>query len=303
LCYSISTMKSLAILALIVFSQQPTKLPEGKGVSKGGAHEVREQSYRSQDIQSGPQDSFTETHTTNGDEDTAPINENIGIQRNLVTFTGLLVVVGFVTAIVIGWQSWETRNAAKIANRSLEAVMDKERARLEILAGNIALDAGSPIAVGVRLKNSGPTMVSSIEGGTARLLTTGRDVEPDYAASTPLGFTGTLAANSETSMAVPVFLQPDPTLTISQVVDIQGHQSFIHFFGFVRYRDVYKRTFVVRVHLRWFVHTGLLIQGQISQLWEKTEKQEENSDTEEKPPTKTWIEWLDERIDKLSQLN
>jgi hypothetical protein len=296
-------MKALAVLAFILFTQQPTKLPEGKGASESTRSQISEQSNRSEGNPSNSENSLTEIKTTTGNENTSQTDENVNIQRKLVLFTGLLVVAGFVTAGVILWQSWETRKAAKIANRSLEAVMDKERARLEILAGNIALDAAKPIAIGVRLKNSGPTMVSSIEGGTARLLTAGRDVELDYMTSTPLGFTGTLAASSETSMAALVFLQPNPTLTVSQVVDIQGQQSFVHFFGFVRYRDVYNRSFVVRVHLRWFVRTGLLMQGQISQYWDKTEKPDENSDTQEEPPTKTWIEWLDERMDKLSPPN
>ncbi len=42
-------------------------------------------------------------------------------QVTLVLFTGLLVFVGFVTAVSIGWQSWETRKAAKAAHISAEA--------------------------------------------------------------------------------------------------------------------------------------------------------------------------------------
>jgi hypothetical protein len=42
-------------------------------------------------------------------------------QEALVLFTGLLVVVGFVTAVFIGWQSWETRKAAKAAHISADA--------------------------------------------------------------------------------------------------------------------------------------------------------------------------------------
>lgn len=37
----------------------------------------------------------------------------------LIDETGLLVVVGFITAAVIGWQSWETRKAAEAARESI----------------------------------------------------------------------------------------------------------------------------------------------------------------------------------------
>lgn len=37
----------------------------------------------------------------------------------LELFTGLLVVVGIITAVVIGWQSWETRKSAEAARQSI----------------------------------------------------------------------------------------------------------------------------------------------------------------------------------------
>jgi hypothetical protein len=42
-------------------------------------------------------------------------------QQTLVLFTGLLVLVGIVTAGFIGWQSWETRKAATAAHFSADA--------------------------------------------------------------------------------------------------------------------------------------------------------------------------------------
>jgi hypothetical protein len=41
----------------------------------------------------------------------------------------MLVIVGFITAIAVGLQSWWTRRSADAANRNIELIMDERRAR------------------------------------------------------------------------------------------------------------------------------------------------------------------------------
>src|SRR5665213_3266841 len=41
---------------------------------------------------------------------------------------GMLVIVGIITFVIIGWQSWETRRAANSAAESMEAIVQSERA-------------------------------------------------------------------------------------------------------------------------------------------------------------------------------
>jgi hypothetical protein len=43
---------------------------------------------------------------------------------------GMLVIVGTITFIIMGWQSWETRKAARAALLNAEAVINSERARI-----------------------------------------------------------------------------------------------------------------------------------------------------------------------------
>jgi hypothetical protein len=143
-----------------------------------------------------------------------------------------LVIAAIPTLIFVGWQARETARSAETANRNIEAVMDEKRARVEILAGNVALDADKPIAIGVRLKNAGPTM-AFIQGGKAGLLKADKEIEPNYPAGAAIPFIGPLAASTETTTQMVIFLQPSPTLTIPHVVEIQGTQSFIHFYGFI----------------------------------------------------------------------
>jgi hypothetical protein len=210
-----------------------------------------------------------------------------------------LVIAAIPTLIFVGWQSRETARSAKASNRNVEAVMDERRARIEIIAGNVALNTNNPIGIGVSLKNGGPTM-AFIKGGRVRLLRTDQEITPDYAVGVDIPFTGTVSGGIQTPTQMAVFLEPTQTLTVNDVVEINGQQRFIHFYGFVRYQDIYKRIFQVRIHLRWFVHTGLVMPGQITVYWEPAGKAEDNSDTEQKQPRKNWIERLDEWLDAQS---
>jgi hypothetical protein len=210
-----------------------------------------------------------------------------------------LFIAAIPTLIFVGWQAKETASAAAAANRNVEAVMDERRARVEIIAGGVPVDADKPIGIGVSLKNGGPTM-AFIKGGRVRLLRADKEIEPDYGAGVDIPFTGAVPQSYQTPTQMAVLLEPNPTLTANQVVEINGRKSFIHFYGFVRYQDIYKRAFEVRIHLRWFVYTGLVMAGQCTVWWEPTGKQEDNSDEEKKPSKKSWIERLDGWLDACS---
>jgi hypothetical protein len=210
-----------------------------------------------------------------------------------------LAILGFPTLFFLAWQAVETRRAAEFANRNIESFMDKERARVEIIAGDIALGSQQPTRVGVTLKNGGPTM-AFIEEGAVRLVKTQKEVEPNYIDCAKVGFVGTLPANSTSPGVYVVFLKPEPTLTEAQILEIREGKSFIHFYGFVRYRDVYERTHRVRVHLRWVMLWGLVMEGQVTEWWEPAGIREENSDTEEKSAEKNWMQRVVDRLDKLS---
>lgn len=213
----------------------------------------------------------------------------------------ILVIVGFVTAFVIGWQSWETRRAADAANRNISASMDERRARVEIIAEEVWLIPGGISHVEVHLSNGGPTIVSSIEGSAARLfLTSAPDIEPVYAECTDLGFVGTIADNS-TSSQRRILLQPEGSLTTDQVSGVIEGKRFVHFYGFVRYRDVYRRLYRVRVHLRWAFGKDQVTQAP-TQYWLRIGKPEDNSDKEEKPPHKCWMARINEALERLTNL-
>jgi len=58
-------------------------------------------------------------------------------------------------------------------------------------------------------------------------------------------------------------------------------KSFIHFYGFVRYRTIVERKMRVNVHLRWTMQWGGVIERQIMEWWEPVGPLEENRDMED----------------------
>jgi hypothetical protein len=277
LCYSIEIMKMLALLTLILFAQQPTKLPESEGISTGAGSQVSQQSNSPERKENTSNAASGKAQAATTNEHTTPAEEDIDIQGKLVRYTGFLVVVGLMTALAIIWQSYETRRAADAGNRNIEATMNERRARVEIIADALASGATGYV-VSVSLRNGGPT-IGTIRDAFARLVESSGSVEVDYGGCKPLGFTGTIAPASDTHN---VWIVQDTATT-------QIGQSVIHFYGFARYDDVYQRTHKVQVHIQWGGNGVWIIAG----------KPEDNSDTEEKSPKKSWTERLDERLDRL----
>lgn len=116
-------MRYLIILAILIFAQQPAKLPESNRTPESASSKISKQSNSTQSNDNPlPDRPNAATRAANGNENAAPSDEDIRIQRKLVLFTGLLVVAGFITAGVIFWQSWETRKAAQAAADTVETV-------------------------------------------------------------------------------------------------------------------------------------------------------------------------------------
>ena len=173
--------------------------------------------------------------------------------------------------------------SADAANKNIEIVTNKERARLQIIAGNVPVVSNAAIGVLCHLNNVGPTM-AFLEGGGMALVLTAGEITIDYARCVAIPLVGTVPANSRTPNEFLITLQPDPIITDAQALEIRERKLFIHCYGYVRYRDVFDRRWRVRLHLRWFMRFGGMIQGQIMEWWELAGTLEENSDTEDITP-------------------
>ncbi len=177
---------------------------------------------------------------------------------------GMLVIVGIATCLIIGWQSCETRKAAKgtqkAANAALlnaQAVINAERAWITVTP-----HIGSPKFYPLREKtapipddlvdvlpiahlfagklvNVGKTP-AKIEAAAIRYIRTSThpselDATPDYGEiSERVMFVFPNEVNTISAQ-----LSPIPTMTQAQIDAVQDEKEFLYAFGIVKYRDVY----------------------------------------------------------------
>jgi hypothetical protein len=174
-------------------------------------------------------------------------------------------------------QARATETAAEAATKSVESLISKDRARIEIIAGKVQVASGSAIGITCFLNNVGPTP-AFIEDGGILLLQGAKDVEVDYDKCVKIPFVGNIPANSRTPTQFGVPLQSKPILTDDEAVAIRQGNSFVHFYGYVRYRDVFDRLRRVQVHLRWFMRWGGMMKGQVMEWWEPVGEPEDNKD-------------------------
>jgi hypothetical protein len=167
--------------------------------------------------------------------------------------------------------------SADAARESIETIISKERARVQIIAGNVALEAGTFVGVVCYLKNVGPTMAFIEDGGIA-LVKGPKELTPDYGKCTKLPFTGSVAGNSRTETETVAFLQPDGFVTQDILVEFNTSRYFVHCYGFVKYTDLWSRPHEVKLHLRWHKRFGGILENEITQYWEPVGPPEENKD-------------------------
>jgi hypothetical protein len=156
-----------------------------------------------------------------------------------------------------------TKEIAEATQNSVEAVISKERARIKIIAQPLKIVVG-PKVVACWLENYGPTPAFVRDLRVKFLYTAIRDFVPDYSQCQ-------LAFYDES-------VQGNNPLTEDQVMSIRKGESFLHFYGFANYRDVFERDRRTTVHIRWFMRWGGQLEAQIMEYWELVGTPEENAD-------------------------
>jgi len=190
------------------------------------------------------------------------------VQRRLAFYTGLLVLVGFATAIVIGWQSIETRKAATAATRAVEATersighMEEANriSRENMQAGQrayiafpmldfqtlrVADDTGAPIAFRFRLavENTGNTPALNL---IMRVNYWGQD--GDQGLPSNYDFRD-FAPPDGPAEDYPMYLSAkaktySPLLSIPRetIIRLNERRMRLFFYGWATYRDVFEGT-------------------------------------------------------------
>jgi hypothetical protein len=186
-------------------------------------------------------------------------------------FTGLLVVVGFVTAGFICWQSLESRRAAQAATKSIQITINKERPRITVELDNPVLDMKDP-PPRVRCKFDCwcPTPAFYKQGEIETFIE-GRI--PRISNPLPIWLSPFIRTNVTEDTWTIIFEEP-----MQETVDgINAGRLILYCRGFVEYRGVhldddspsYKTTF----SYKWSPAIGESFLGYVGQ-WEKEGKNE-----------------------------
>ena len=241
----------ICFVALAV-AHEPAKSPEGAGTSKGKRPEISKQTKGANENTSNAAASPSPSNETSiSSQQSAPprpggstskSNEDSQIQGRLETFTGLLVVVGFLQVGVLLMQWWIIRRQTALFSNS-------ERAWLIITPRNwnpdlAAIDpkVAGPIPLNVfeaTVKNIGRTPGQVIEIAM-RYVTIGKledlpDI-PDYGQTArPEGML--LVPQDSFGRVTP--LSPSPSLEPEDTRAIRAAQRFVYAYGFVVYKDVF----------------------------------------------------------------
>lgn len=190
-------MKFLLLSAIIILAIQQTnpKDAEGAPQSKTAPRAKQSNVNRNDDSDSRtPSVSVTVNSAAASPDSKAKTDdfyENMRIQQRLATYTGLLVLVGFATALVICWQSIETHRAASAARGAAEAallnaqiVINSERpwvmAQFDVIAGDNA--AKSLFQLKVFNYGKTPAHITSCDGPKAEYTRRGEGLPtpPNY---------------------------------------------------------------------------------------------------------------------------
>lgn len=203
-------------------------------------------------------------------------------QRGDGTVQLVLVVVAGITGAFIAWQAWETRKTAKASVSGIELIISKDRARISINVNNInpcSQEAGFNSASAL-IENTGPTQ-AFVKDFRARLVRTSeKEVPANYSECHVAFYHESIQGHSRYKNGFLFNLEPNPFMTTDEVIEVHKEQSFIHFYGFADYRDVFDRNRRTTIHLRWTMKWGGVIPGEIIGWWTPVGPAHENDDVE-----------------------
>lgn len=165
-----------------------------------------------------------------------------------------------------------------VARDSAEAGLEKERARIKIAVEDIIVQISLGTAV-CHLENYGVTPAFISDFRARLLFCDQKNITPDYSLCRQILYAESLQPHARTSKSFLVQLEPvNYTLTEDDVMRVRKDEAFVHFYGFVKYRDVFKRDRGATIHMRWTMRWGGTRPGMIMQWWEPVGLPEENAD-------------------------
>ena len=190
----------------------------------------------------------------------------------------VLAVVGIFTFLTIGWQSYETRRSANIAERNSSLMIAKDRAKIMVQANpflNQPVVAGTPpeTYVTYKLWNHGITKAIITSVGTGATVDTSPHPHPTLDVAVPTVIP-TVIEGSSIPLDCTAIVFPRQ-LSDADFAAIADKKLFIRFFGSIDYKDIFNENRNTTFYLLWKPFMGLRNYGR----WEKIGPKHANQET------------------------
>lgn len=175
--------------------------------------------------------------------------------------------------------------SAEALRASVEAAFNKDRARIKVEIGNVIPQSQS-VGPGVRngvtcsLTNYGATVAFVTDSRARYYLSPSPEALAQFDQCQQLMYGEALQPDTSTQQFF-LPLEPDSALTDDQVMSIRTGMSSLHFYGFVRHQDVFRRNWKTTIHMRWKMRWGGVIEGMIMDYWEPVGPAEDNREVED----------------------
>jgi hypothetical protein len=166
-------------------------------------------------------------------------------------------------------------STATAAKESVGLIVQKERARLRIELAPFYLNFGAPSPANYAVQHEGSTGAFVINSNAAIYVSDSREPDPSLSTGKPMPIPSAITPQSPVVMAQDV-LHP---CTEDEIDSVRQLKSFVHFTGFVRYKDVFNGEHETRFNRVWSFARMNHLGEQPFTYWEHCGAADENKET------------------------
>lgn len=254
-------MKTISTVAaiIILFAAQPSQTKKRDGASESHVASSTSQTNKPNDASDQPPSSVSVTvnnlpPSPNGDGDKQQSKGDADTQQRPADYTGLLVLVGIVTAGFIWWQALETRRSvqairdslpfqrdtAEAALQNAQALIKAERPWIFLTIDPKSFQMQPTDRLDWRIANNGRT-VANITEGQIRCRKIGVDKplepQPDYGGGVISFYDAPVAPSGRIDAWCGIETGRERRFTTEDAEDIKTRGYDLVAFGFVKYKD------------------------------------------------------------------
>jgi len=165
--------------------------------------------------------------------------------------------------------------SATAAKESIDLIVQKERARLRIELAPFYLNFGAPSPANYAVQHQGSTDAFVLNSHAAIYVSDSREPDPSLGSGRPMPIPSAITPQSPVVLAQDV-LHP---CTEEEIESVRQLKSFVHFTGFVRYKDVFDGEHETRFNRVWSIAKMSHLGEEPFTYWEHCGGADENRET------------------------